>query len=118
MPPTDHFSQAYYRGELRAHIHCTGAGCGIEVAQPRGTACRRYRLELLLQPLDKAGWPRGRPRCLFETTIPLRDHGSGRYSRGYQRLPFLSRDALRQCHVRLTCATMSAAQSNPPDAVA
>lgn len=107
MPPNDPFTSPYYRDDVRLYIHCTGAGCTVDVAQPIKNRCLAYHLELLLQPTDPQGWPWGSVRLLYEADIPMSEGRWSIWSRGFHRLPFrLSPDLLRRCHIRLKCNTV------------
>jgi hypothetical protein len=109
MDNSERSSQAFHRDGLLAWINCTPAGCGIEVAQPDGSPCSRYRLELLLQPTDERGWPQGRVRCLYEAEVPLSEDRWSGFARGFHRLPFrFPEDLLNRCHIRLTHCTLDA----------
>lgn len=107
MSANEHFTSSYYRDQLRLFVHCTGAGCTVDVAQPVEDCCPAYHLELLLQPTDPHGWPQGSVRLLYEADITMSGDCWSTWSRGFHRLPFrLSPELLRRCHIRLKCNTV------------
>jgi len=98
-----HFDQSYYRGELLANLRCSTAGSRLDISEPKSIAPRAYHLELLLQPVDETGWPRGQARCLYEADVSMAADRWSTWSRGVHRLPFrFEEDLLRRCHLRLT----------------
>ena len=104
MAPSKHLQQTYHRGQLRAFLLCSDAGCDLDIVEPKLGACESYHLELLLQPVNESGWPQGSARPLYEADIPMTLDQWSPFSHGRHRLPFrLSEDLLERCHLRLTC---------------
>lgn len=116
MTTSDHyFTEVYTRTGVRLLLACGGNSCGIDllVEQPPRTTesaveqPNAAHLEVILQPRDVRRLPVGSARLLYEAKVPLRARPGNRTFSGHVELPYRLRpDLLRECHFRVTPATM------------
>lgn len=102
MDPEDLLCQTYTRPGVRAWLTCEGNGCVLDFTLDGadGPPPQRAAVEVLFQPRDQRGLPRGAPMVLLRGNVRLRaqsHQGVGRFW-----LADIRPSLARQCHFRIT----------------